>query len=277
MPVILLVEGARDVQVTRPLLYPTALVEVAGSKYGLAPTCRERRDARQNPKIYLLRDRDFDYEPPAPEGPAPIEDDRGLLGWHTARHELEVYLVDPALLTLGLSAPYEECEAELTAAAARLEGYAAARWTVGRARRALPPHYRLETRPTELHDRELGLPGTTDDPSWAIASIAEHLARMHGALSPDTIATGMGEARAQLRSCSSITDILRWFPGKDLLCALTPWARQRHPQVQHPGDLRALLLRRCVEQLTGPGRQALLHALPEWSALHARLRELELR
>lgn len=168
MPVgVLLVEGdgKLDAALLGAVLKGHPLIEAAGPKHGL-PQATSKRGSKQI-EVAFLRDRDFEFDPPAnatsqPE-PCRTRDFGGkeLPGWHWCRHEIENYLLEPGLVAAALGWDQAAFAAELVAAARRIRPYEVARWVVGSCRRAVPQPNRLTTRPDGVGDH--GLPAACHD------------------------------------------------------------------------------------------------------------------
>ncbi len=174
MPIAkLFVEGNLESEVLNPILQGSPVLQRGGSKNSLRPRAlAERRENRV--AAGYLRDRDFDSDPPSDVTKPAVDSDEGGVpfGWRWCRHEIENYLIDPAIVSEALGWAAEEVEEALRQAARRIRNYEAARWTVGIVRRALPPHYELRTRPEGLN--EIGLPPALDAATvnaWASSSI----------------------------------------------------------------------------------------------------------
>src|SRR5258708_6318678 len=145
MPVsTLLVEGTLDVAVLTAVLSGAGVVIVpGGSKYGLPPQARNRRQAVPEQVSSYLRDRDFHSDPPT-DASEPIVDrlhDGHVLGWRWCRHEIENYLIDPELVAVASGWDKDQYRAQLVSAACRIRHYQIARWVIGNVRRNLPPQY----------------------------------------------------------------------------------------------------------------------------------------
>ncbi len=157
MPIIrLFVEGKLEIEVLRPIFQGSPIPQQGGSKYSLKP--RALTERRENKVVAgFLRDRDFDFDPPADHSrPAVDSVDGGVpFGWRWCRHELENYLIDPALVSESMAWSLPDVEEALRKSAAKIRGYEASRWTIGALRRVMPPHYELRTRPDGLHDIDL--------------------------------------------------------------------------------------------------------------------------
>ncbi len=232
MPIeTLYVEGGLDAQVLGVLLAGVPKIKRGGSKNSLKPIVdRERRETKLS-NVYYIRDRDFDFDPqPADEpqaetaGKTPV-----VLGWHWRRHEIENYLLDPVLVQAALPQwKIDGYRAALSDAADAIREYQAARWAVGCARRSLPPHYELRTRPDDVTDHEYRLPAALDlaaSRDWALKTAAAHGASIAGALAAEAVAKTCDDFAARFTDgfCRSLGDVLVWFSGKDLIAGLGPW------------------------------------------------------
>jgi hypothetical protein len=240
-----------------------------GPKYGLPRQVREER--QKSVAAAYLRDRDFDYDPPD-DLSRPVRDrprDAGILGWYWCRHEVENYLIDPALVVLATAWDVDEYVAGVVAAARTIRHYQIARWVVGNVRQRMPPIYELNTRPDGLAS-DFDLPADFgEEPSrqWAISAVTAFRDRFCAVATDDAIAAEWARRAAVITeaSCDRHQSALVWFSGKDLLGALQPWLQARG--LPGAGLFRARL-RDWV--MTHP-REA-LEALPEWQGLVGVLR-----
>jgi len=276
MPVSrLLVEGKLDAILLSAFLGGNPPVEPRGSKNSLKPITAEEM-SHEGPRVAFVRDRDFDFDPPLDEKVelTEITDTRfpEPLGWYWSRHEIENYLLDPAIIQLVWpSVSRHDYESMLVKAAVKIRFYEAARWAVGIARRALPPHYELRTRPAELCDRELAVPAWFDMErcqQWAVACIGEHCNRLTECLSVCTAVDVIERMSDHLavHECSDCKKILTWFSGKDLLCALAPEIERVFNRV--PGSFRA----RIRDWIMQHPEEA-VRALPPWDTLRGYVRQ----
>ena len=192
MPIAkLFVEGALEVQVLNPILLGNPVIQQGGSKNALKARAGTERRENQYAAGYL-RDRDFDYDPPADLTRPTLDStfaDTGIpLGWRWCRHELENYLIDPAVVSEAMQWSLPDVKEALRQAANTIRNYEAARWAIGIARQSLPPHYELRTRPDGLN--EIALPPALDAKAvnaWASHSIADHRATMAEATAPTAV------------------------------------------------------------------------------------------
>jgi len=267
MPVAkLFVEGSLEVQILTPILLGNPVPQQGGSKDTLR--ARAGTDRREN-KVAAgyLRDRDFDSDPPAdltkPSEERTFENSGVPFGWRWCRHEIENYLIEPAIVSEAMSWPIPHIEEALREAARRIRNYETARWTVGVVCRALPPHYELRTRPDGLN--EIDLPPALDPEAvtaWASRSIEDHRGPMVAATAPDSVQASLDTFAARFDEVfvADVTSVLLWFPGKDLLAGMSDWLLSR--AVPNPGSLRASLRDWII---TNPERS--LELLPEWKAM----------
>ncbi len=229
MPVSrLLVEGALDAELLRPILAGSPEVAIGGSKYSLAPKARTERELRQINVCYL-RDRDFDFDPPehASQPVVDREHEGSVLGWRWCRHEIENYLLDPKLVTAAMGWDEAVYTAALVQAAQRIRFYQISRWVVGTARRSLPPQYELNTRPQEVQDSEIRLPTDLTEAAaarWTTDHVAAFYVNIQVALAPETIAASLAQRAASIGQTlfESTASVLLWCSGKDLMAALNP-------------------------------------------------------
>ena len=261
---VLFVEGKLDSEMLNPLLQGTPVLKEGGSKNVLKPRTRtEREDSRIN--VGYLRDRDFDFDPP-PDDPQPVTEfcHTGIpCGWHWCRHEIENYLLEPAIVSAALGWAQEEINQALRAAAWKIRGYQAARWTIGRVRRFLPPHYQLNTRPGAV--AELQLPPILEAEAasaWAFEAIARHRQLFVSVSEEKQVAALFDEYHGQFDAdfMADVAKILTWFSGKDLIAGLAEWLQGR--ATMNPGQFRASL-RDWI--MANP--DTTLELLPEWRGL----------
>lgn len=266
MPVTrLLVEGRLDAAVLGAVCRGAPVVEPRGPKHALRAIAREEQN-RTGEQVRYIRDRDFDFEPAVGASPVRLDD----LGWCWTRHEIENYLLDPKVVIRAF--PRMNVRAyvgALKAAARAVVPYQAARWAVGLARKALPPHYELTTRPADLN--ELELPPFAGDVDGCRQWLREHVGaffdRVKAALQANAV------DRSFLDKMSLFSDglveeeskVLVWFSGKDLLSGLKSWLEQNH--VGNPGAFRARLRDWVISH-----PDEVLTLLPEWVELLRLLR-----
>jgi len=267
----LFVEGALEVQVLNPILLGNPTIQQGGSKNALKARAGTERRENQYAAGYL-RDRDFDFDPPAdltrPTLDSTFENAGISLGWRWCRHELENYLIDPAVVSEAMQWDISDVEEALRQAATTIRDYEAARWAIGIVRRALPPHYELRTRPDGLN--EIGLPPQLDAATvnaWASQNINDHRAPMVAATDPASVNASLQSLAARFDDAfiADTANILLWFSGKDLFASLNGWIVAKG--IANPGDFRARL-RDWV--IANPQRAVEL--LPEWGGLIQLLR-----
>ncbi len=262
MPIAkLFVEGTLEVQVLAPILLGNPVPQQGGSKNSLKPRAGTERRENKVAAGYL-RDRDFDFDPPADLSKPTVDTLDGAVpfGWRWCRHELENYLIDPAVVSEAMAWHTPDIEEALRQAAAKIQSYEAARWTIGIVRRALPPHYELRTRPDGLN--EIDLPLALDSGAvnaWASKSIADHRAPMAAATDPGAVQLSLDTFAAQFNDAfvADVGNVLVWFSGKDLLAGLADWLVANG--VANPGKFRAALRDWII---ANPVRAVEL--LPEW-------------
>lgn len=272
MPVTMLfVEGSLDAQILTAILGGDPVVRPGGSKNSLAPRTRVQR-AERGAAICYLRDRDFDFDPPD-DCTHPEVDRREagmVLGWRWCRHEMENYLLDPEIVARATGWDQDEYEEELVHAAGHIRHYQIARWVVGVARRSLPPHYELRTRPDECGSHEFRLPANVGEAvmyEWAQDHIARHHGRIAEALGQDAVEAELARRTDALSepSMSSPADALLWCSGKDLLAALEPWTTER-------GLASARSLVNKIRDWVIANPEDAVAVLSEWRALRETLR-----
>ncbi len=175
-----------------------------------------------------LRDRDFDFDPPAdlssPTVDRLVETRGNVLGWRWCRHELESYLLEPRLVAQATGWDEAAYSAELMKAAQHIHMYTAARWAVGIARRSMPPTAELPTRPYDLQN-EIKLPADCGEATcfaWARNHVEAFRQKVEPSLASTTITASLAERARRLAALTSIEDVLVWHSGKDLLAPLSP-------------------------------------------------------
>ena len=192
-------------------------------------------------------------------------EDGTVLGWRWCRHEIESYLIDPELVTDATGWDKTAFVTALGEAARSIRHYQVARWVVGQARRSLPPHHALTTKPEELGGHDFRLPVDLTDQAtsqWARDHVTQFFERIQRALAPEAIEASIAVRQADLTE--SILDDpatgLVWCSGKDLLAALQPWL-----QAEHGMDAKTFLNLMRDWVITNPG--LVLALLPEWNGL----------
>jgi hypothetical protein len=158
MPIAkLFIEGNLESEILNPILQGSPVLQRGGSKNSLRPRARAERKENKVAAGYL-RDRDFDYDPPVDISQPTLdyEDDGVPIGWRWCRHEIENYLIEPTIVSEATAWQIKDVEQAILQSARVIRNYEAARWTVGKVRRALPPRYEMRTRPDDLNEIEHG-------------------------------------------------------------------------------------------------------------------------
>lgn len=235
MPVTtLFVEGDLDAQLLAPVLAGLPAIEKGGSKNALAPRVRQERarfhqGTRPDPRY--LRDRDYDHLP-ATELTRPTEDKKDesglVLGWRWSRHEIENYMLEPALVCRCLGLEQSNFRTALTEAARKIRFYQASRWTIGQARISLPPAYEFNTSPDDRGGKDFYLPRALEgnhQRTWARDHAASFLARITPELDDSHIGGAFDSFALRFSDTflEHAESILVWFSGKDLMAAMEPW------------------------------------------------------
>lgn len=278
MPVrrTLLVEGKLDAQILGALFQgdPAVPAEFA-SKNALSPKARDEQ--KKGLRVYYIRDRDFDHDPPSdcsmPEADTFDRDRKNaILGWRWCRHSMENYLLEPALVAAATALDEIEYRSALAEASGTIRHYQAARWTKGIARRTLLPPHAYQTCPDGSEDDDFFLPATlSGDASWewVRASSEAFIQNISGALSEQAL-RGHFEIKCAHFSddfVRSSEQVLLWFSGKNLLQALEPWLKKLN--YPNPGAFRARI-RDWIQR----NPEETLRLLPEWQNFLNMLRSL---
>ncbi len=268
MPVTrLLVEGELDAQLLAPFFAGNPTVEaIKSSKNALAPRTRTER-LKAGPCVGYLRDRDFDYDPPAQtDQPTIDKTEKGnVLGWRWSRHSIENYMLEPAIACKALVVDETTYRTALSTAGGRIKYYQAARWAIGIARSALPPYYELRTQPEGAN--EFYLPGNeelTDNTAknWAVNQVNGFANQVRPKLETNAIAQSYEKYSEwfNLEDPVSVETLLIYFSGKDVMTALDPlWQPMG---IQGPNDFRGRI-RDWMREHPDEVRKA----LPEWQSL----------
>ncbi len=271
MPVgLLFVEGHLDLEVLNPIVSTLALrptLERGDSKGSLAPKTRDKR--KTVPNACYLRDRDFDYDPPADcstpcvDQPDNRKENTGpqALGFRWCRHSIENYLLEPSIVELATGWTAADFTTALVSAARHIEHYTAARWTVGIVRRSLPPLRELATRPA--YSNEIKIPDDCTSQwcsSWATTHLEDFRNSIDSVLAPPFVKTLFDGNAKCIRAMNSVDQILLWHSGKDLLAALAPSMNKRRPS-------NAVDFCRMIARWIRNNPTRALPLLPEWEAL----------
>lgn len=270
MPVSkLFVEGKLDAEILDAVFEGNPLITRGGTKYSLRPRAHDERSKNQPDFIVCyLRDRDFDFDPPADLSQPTVDrrlDDGTVLGWRWCRHEVESYLIDPALVSAARGWDVTVYTTQLVAAARAIRHYQIARWVIGTARRSLPPNHQLNTRPVELKDNEIRLPADLSDKatsSWAHGQLAGFYHQIQQVLDPVAVGASIASRLTGITEelLGSADGVLLWCSGKDLLAALEPWLQSQG--VPNAGAFRAGMRDWVIAK-----PQEALDRLPEWNGL----------
>jgi hypothetical protein len=273
MPVdLLLVEGELDAVIVASLFAPQVTVERGGSKSSLKPkTCDRRKDKKIN--ICYLRDRDFDFDPPSVVSEPTVDatDDASgsggpILGWRWCRHETENYLLEPQLVEAALGWREADYVPSLLAAAQKIRCYTAARWAVGTARRGVLRVWELATRPADLTN-QYKVPQDCSERAcfdWARDHVAKFLAAIQHTLAPSAVDASLSERSERLAAISTVSEVLLWHSGKDLLAALGP-------NLPSPARNQPKVFLRMLRDWVRRNPEKALAIFPEWQALKTAL------
>lgn len=262
----LYVEGSLDVilmtSVASTLPGGAPAILSGGSKGSLRPKVAE---ARKKPiHACYLRDRDFDTDPPAvPSEPTADHTAQGdVIGWRWSRHEIENYLLEPAIVAQATGWNETDFVHSLLGAARSLQHYTAARWCVGTARRSLPPLYELSTRPESLKN-EIKVPGDLSKQAslgWITDYVGAFRDKVSLQLVDTTLASTFEQWSRRLDLASDPQEVLLCHAGRDLLAALElEIVRHCHG---NPVEFRNAIRDWIVANPT-----LALSSLSEWSAL----------
>lgn len=164
--------------------------------------------------------------------------------------------------------PLADVEEAVRQAAMKIRSYEAARWTVGTARRALPPNYELRTRPQGLND--IDLPEALDSAAvnaWASNSVESHRGRIVAATDHVVVEASLAAFAARFHDAfvADLSNVLLWFSGKDILAGMADWLITK--AIAHPAAFRASLR----DWIIGNPSRA-LELLPEWRGMTEVLR-----
>lgn len=266
MPVIkLFVEGELDIALLSPVLAGSPTLQKGGSKNALKPRAITEHHENRIAAGYL-RDRDFDYEPPSDQTKPVVDYEKeGIpIGWRWCRHEIENYLIEPKLISLAMKWPIAEIGNAIRNTAKKISAYEAARWTIGRVRRSLPPQYELQTRPNEL-SKEIELPVKLDISSvnkWASNTIDAHHLRFASVSSSDAVGRTFDDfiTRFDDEFTDDLNYVLLWFSGKDILAGLADWLKNQ-------GCETPKLFRAALRDWVIANPEQTIELLPEWSGL----------
>ena len=269
MPVnILLVEGKLDGEVLGPILAGRPTIETDCPKGSLGPRCLDQRRNGIRDVCYL-RDRDYDYEPPAIVTEPVVDRLSGgvPLGWRWCRHEIESYLLEPTVVQAATGWDPTTYAAALVLAGQQIRYYQIARWCIGLVKRTLPPITRLPGRPITFGG-DFQIPADLTDIAtarWARDVVNDFRTLVTAVIEPTAFDQSLVDRTAQLTDVlfSTPEAVLIWCSGKDLFTALGSWLQQTHHL--DSGRFR-VLLRDWIRANPEPTVQL----LPEWK----RLREL---
>jgi len=265
----LLVEGKTESQVINAIKASTntnILIERKGSKDTLPTEVMYERSSKKRNDIYLLRDRDFDFD--VSEGiftPQPLMKNGTLLGWHWCRHEMENYLLEPELVCKAIPhLKIEDYLEALTSTAEKIRFYVSARWTIGYAKRKthIPPYYSLRTKP-ELRG-EFSLPDNLEEEAvqlWMREEASTFYEKINKVLSVSSLNEKYLYYKEYLsiEKCKDIPSVLHNFPGKNLFAGLTTWLALYQLD---PGKLKGYI----INYVTKNPEEAVA-LIPEWQEL----------
>ncbi|KEO81866.1 hypothetical protein [Tumebacillus flagellatus] len=288
MPVTqLFVEGEFDSNLISAVLQEADLeitVTPKGPKYGLQSKVLEER-GRLGGTIFYLRDRDFDFGL-TEIGDAPELLEANLdgvvthLGWRWSRHEIENYVAEPAVLSEVASLvarrtiSVEEVTNKLTESAQTLRFYQAARWTIGTAKKVLPPYNKeINSRPMKKEWRLPPAEALTAESNvqWVLDMTNPFLNQVQSVLNEQQIRADF-EKYVELFSeanCNNIQWVLHMCSGKDLLTGLKDWFIELG--FQSPKDVVSTVINHVVQH----DPQLPLRHIPEFQAFCQLIQAIE--
>lgn len=257
----LLVEGKLDALMLHAILRGRPPVRQGGSKSALKPKTIQEREAKR--ATYYIRDRDFDFDPPTERLVPRIHAEKNgqTLGWYWCRHEIENYLLEPAIVAESLKCDKSSYRQALLEIAPTLRDYQAARAAIGHVRRSLPPNYDLKTRPENLNEVALPDLSYASVCNWARAETTTFHDRACPQLQASVILGEIERRRNEWSDdvLSSVDEILVRFAGKDLLAALATTKWFTDTKLQNAGEM-CVKLREWI--VANP--EETLALLPEW-------------
>ncbi|RKZ55446.1 MAG: hypothetical protein DRQ99_29965, partial [Candidatus Parabeggiatoa sp. nov. 3] len=159
----------------------------------------------------------------------PFIENGQVIGWHWCRHEIENYLLEPLIVQSAFpNIDGAHYQIQLRTAAYHIRFYEAARWIIGIAKRSLPPHYDLQTRPCEFNKKEIAIFKDCSEKStytWLQDSMGYFYSRTSKIFFPELISADYHSFKDQFNQdfCQEIEKVLLWFSGKDLLAAMNAW------------------------------------------------------
>jgi len=226
----LFVEGKTDVEIVNAIkaaVNGNFLVTRKGPKHQLPAQVLAARSSERRQDIFLLRDRDFDFDvTPDSICPRPHYYSEIHVGWHWCRHEIENYLLEPALVCSAVSDLHSDhYHSALIRSAKNIRFFVAARWTIGYARRRgqLPPNYELQTKPSKLSD--FSLPSDLSERSmwgWLLSETMAFRSQVDRVLGEEALKESYERCKELLTEdkCADIDWVLHTFPGKNLFAGL---------------------------------------------------------
>ncbi|MFY0579235.1 hypothetical protein ACN28S_37615 [Cystobacter fuscus] len=189
-----------------------------------------------------------------------------MLGWRWCRHDLECYLLEPRLVEAATGWIEADYSKELIKAAQQINSYTAARWTIGIARRSLPPLNELTTRPITLGN-EIQIPpdcSASACSEWALRHVETFRTQIEGTLDPSTVQSSLTNRAAQLASLTTTDEVLVWHSGKDLMAALGPLIAKRR-------EANPKAFRKSLADWVKTQPEQAIAFFPEWKALMDKL------
>lgn len=225
--------GSADVSmIQHAVAAPDVLVRPVGSKWSISAFVRGIT-ADTDKAFLLVRDPDFDMDPPASPPPhlQRFAEDPPTYVW--SRNEIENFLVTGELMLpaceaartswrpdLGLPPRNAEAIDELIADAARgIVHYEAARWALARIR---PTDELPRVRTDWLAERQIPDDAGVDAMRAAVANEIERFEHMCAPISVGRALDLFDDYRERFEPAAfwDAAEHQRWFSGKDLLCAL---------------------------------------------------------
>ncbi|MBK8434048.1 MAG: hypothetical protein IPL28_23370 [Chloroflexi bacterium] len=140
-------------------------------------------------------------------------------------------MLEPALIHACTGWPEPEIEEAICETARQIRYYEAARWTVGKVRRELPPHFKLKTRPDNLN--EIALPSALRVEyvkQWAIEHVNQHHQRIVTATNSQRVEQSFDDFVMRFNDSfvSTVSNVSIEFSGKDIFAGLATWLSTRN-------------------------------------------------